>query len=114
MYKSEKYQLYMLNLFSYLSYFFYFCLFIGVATTKPEYLDELQLCVQIYISLFLIYRFNPFIKRSNKYDELDRKVAFSSGTFLLLTSSIAGIAKVYLEDAAKKIRTNIKATINSR
>jgi len=48
----------------------------------------------LYISLFLIYRFNPF--RRVKFTGLDAKIAFSAGVFLLGTTAIDGIIKNYL------------------
>ena len=52
--------------------------------------------MEIYVSLFLVYRFNPF-KTNNTFSELDRKIAFTAGTFLLMTSTIGLYLKQYLK-----------------
>jgi uncharacterized BrkB/YihY/UPF0761 family membrane protein len=41
----------------------------------------------MYICIFLLWRFHPFIKRRT-FSELDRKIAFSAGCFLLTTTAI--------------------------
>jgi hypothetical protein len=49
--------------------------------------------MKIYVSIFLIIRFNPFTK--NEFNDLDRKFAFTSGMLILSTSAIAQIAEKY-------------------
>ena len=66
----------------------------GISSKAPQYLDDLQYYVKIYVSLFLIYRFNPF--RRVKFTGLDAKVAFSAGVFLLTTTAINSILQNYL------------------
>ena len=67
---------------------------LGISVNAPEYLNTLQSFMKIYISLFLIYRFNPF--RHVKFTELDAKITFSAGIFLLGTTAIDGIVKNYI------------------
>lgn len=74
--------------------------YIGMWNLAPGYLDILRTITHIYISLFLIIRFNPYVSRPN-FSELDRKVAFSAGMFLI-TSTI--ISK-YLSNIVKKTPT---------
>ena len=50
--------------------------------------------MRLYISLFLIYRFNSF--RTVKFTDYDAKVSFSAGLFLLGTTAIDGILKHYI------------------
>jgi hypothetical protein len=40
--------------------------------------------IKIIIALFLIYRFNPFRKYSIQCTELDKKMAYSAGLYILL------------------------------
>jgi len=68
----------------YFSYFLYFLFVIGFANNAPEYLIPLNYYVQIYVSLFLIFRFNPFSKV--KFNELDKKIAFTGGLFMVSTT----------------------------
>jgi hypothetical protein len=65
-----------------------FVSYIGVWSLAPDYLEMLRMGVQLYVSLFLIVRFNPYVKRV-KFSELDRKVAYSAGIFMFMSTIIA-------------------------
>ncbi len=70
--------------FDYLSivlYILYFAVVMGLSVNAPRYIEDLQYYLKIYISLFLIIRFNNF--RQIEFTELDRKIAFTAGIFLL-------------------------------
>jgi hypothetical protein len=66
-----------------------------LSTKAPQYLTHLLYFTKIYVSLFLVYRFNPF--RNVEFTELDRKIAFSAGVFLLATIAIDEIIRNLLE-----------------
>lgn len=89
----------------YLSWALYFSILFGLYANAPEYLDTLQSFVKIYVSLFLIYRFNPF--RRVKFTALDAKIAFSSGMFLLGTTAINQILQTYLSSIQAYVLKNI-------
>ena len=79
-------------------YFIIFGIYIntycGVVTFAPSQVMLLQKLLKYYVCLFLIIRFNPLIKTKNnsqKDIEFDRKIAFSAGIFLLLTTTITDI-----------------------
>jgi len=78
----------------YLTWFLYFAIVFGLSANAPQYLNDLQYYVKIYVSLFLILRFNPF--RRIKFTELDGKIAFSAGMFLLATTAIDKLLINYL------------------
>ena len=69
-----------------ISWALYILIALGVSTTAPQYLGSLQSVVKIYVSLFLIVRFNPF--RNVTFTKLDTKIAFTSGLFLLATTAV--------------------------
>ena len=80
---------------------------LGLSSTAPEYLKTLDYYLRIYICLFLILRFNPFrkyfpiYKKSYiKFNDLDRKIAFSAGLFILTTS----ILNNYVDDLQQIIK----------
>lgn len=78
-------------------YFLYFLIALGLSATAPKYLSFLDYYVKIYVSLFLIWRFNPF--RSIKIKSLDKKIAFNAGLFVLFaTTSINQILISYLKN----------------
>lgn len=77
-------------------YFLYFLIALGLSATAPKYLSFLDYYVKIYVSLFLIWRFNPF--RHVKFTSLDKKIAFNAGIFVLFaTTSINQILISYFK-----------------
>lgn len=79
----------------YMNYLLYFIVAFGLSTTAPQYLSTLDYFIKLYVSLFLIYRFNPF--RKVVFTDLDRKIAFSAGIFVFATTAINKILVSYLE-----------------
>jgi len=87
----------------YLSYFILFITFTGVISFSPEYLYIIQLIIRYYIIFILLVRFNPFIKA--KFTDFDRKIAFSAGVFLFISSSLFDYIDNFLH-----IRTSLSTT----
>ena len=85
-YKIHKLQERLFTLFIYFSYILYAVILLGLSTTAPKYLEKLHYIVAIYTGLFLVWRFNMF--RHVKFTELDRKIAFYAGVFILSTTLI--------------------------
>ena len=80
----------------YMSYIGYIAILMGaIAYSHSKYLGYMHMVIQLYISLFLIWRFNPFFKV--KYNYFDKKIAFNAGVFLLSTSIINNIAMMLVE-----------------
>ena len=79
-----------------ISYITYGLLMIGFLNTSPKYIDYLNYGVKIYVSLFLLWRFNMFQKV--RFSELDRKIAFSAGMFLITTTAIDTIIRGYYSE----------------
>ena len=96
------FQIRMYDIVMYITWLLYFAIALGISVNAPEYLITLQSFLKIYISLFLIYRFNPF--REVKFTGLDAKIAFSSGVFLLGTTAIDGIIKNYISTFKEYIK----------
>lgn len=80
----------------YITWILYILIALGISANAPQYLDDLQYYVKIYISLFLIYRFNPL--RRVKFTGLDAKIAFSAGVFLLTTTAINSVLQNYVSN----------------
>ena len=78
----------------YVTWVLYISMILGLSSNAPQYLDDLQYYVKMYVSLFLIIRFNPF--RKVRFTELDGRIAFSAGLFLLTTTAINSIVQRYL------------------
>ena len=92
----HKFQTQMFDLITFLSFALYFAIAIGLSANAPEYLGELQSYTKLYVSLFLIWRFNPF--RRVKFTELDGKIAFSAGMLLLATTAFEGVVSNYIKE----------------
>jgi hypothetical protein len=90
------------NIVMYITWILYIVIALGLSANAPQYLDYLHAFIKLYISLFLIYRFNPF--RRVRFTGLDAKIAFSAGVFLLGTTAIDGILKNYLSTLKEYIQ----------
>ena len=73
--------------FLFISYLLIFVSFFGLSSSAPEYLATLDYYIRVYTCLFLIWRFNPF-RTLVKFTELDRKITFSAGLFILTTTTL--------------------------
>ena len=73
--------------FLFISYLLIFVSFFGLSSSAPEYLATLDYYIRVYTCLFLIWRFNPF-RTLVKFTELDRKITFSAGLFILTTTAL--------------------------
>lgn len=75
------------TLFLAVSYALIFISYLGLYNSAPEYLSTISYYFNIYICLFLLWRFNPF-RKLDTFTELDRKIAFSAGVFILTTTAL--------------------------
>ena len=78
----------------YTSYLLFALALTGIVHIDPRYLGTLEAALRYYVCLFLIIRFNPVSRRrhaSKKTADFDRRVAFSAGVFLLLTTALTNI-----------------------
>jgi len=75
------------DLILYISYFLLFISYIGISVSAPKYLDSLDYYIRVYVCLFLIWRFNP-LRSHYEFTDLDRKIAFSAGVFVLTTTAL--------------------------
>lgn len=94
------------RIFDFAIYFSYFLIIIsslGLSTLAPIYLDALDYYLKIYICLFLIWRFNP-LRKIDEFTNLDAKIAFSAGVFILTTTAL----NQYLVNIKEKVKTTIE------
>ncbi len=75
---------------------------LGISASAPAYLNTLRAAIQIYVGLFLLYRFHPFRAASAKFSELDRKVAFTAGAFIAMTTILGVTINRYLQQTKEK------------
>jgi hypothetical protein len=53
----------------------------GLVAEKPAYVDDLEFWLKVFVSVFLMIRFNPWT-RHRAFTSFDRKVVFTAGTFI--------------------------------
>ena len=75
---------------------------IGFFQCKPTLIIQFNFIVKVILALFLIYRFNNYRKHKIEFTELDRKVCYSAGIYVILISFF-DLINHYTE----YIRTNI-------
>ena len=90
------------------TYLLYIAIAFGVYFVSPKYITFIHSCIKLYVCGFLIYRFNPF--NTAKCNNLDKRIAFTAGFFLLSTTifdtifeNIITKAKTHIENIRKKI-----------
>jgi len=104
-----------LEIFHWLSIATLFLFFIGFFQTKPTFFVEFNFTVKVLLALFLIYRFNSYRKQKIQFTELDRKVCYSAGTYILMISFI-DLINQYSEKVRQmilQITTPIVKTVKS-
>lgn len=105
-----------LDIIFFITYVLYIGIAFGVYFISPLYISYIHNFIKLYVCLFLIYRFNPFI--NTKCNNLDKKIAFTAGFFLLSTtifdtifSSFINKTKINLEKIKEETDTYIKKYI---
>ena len=95
-------------IYDYVLYFSYFLMFVsslGLSIYAPKYLHTLTNVLSVYVSLVLLWRFNPF-REKIKFTNLDRKIAFSAGLFMITTTFLnkyIELIKQYIVEQYTKI-----------
>jgi len=78
--------------FIYTTYIAYIILYIGIFHIKPDYIDHFIIMTNLYISMTLLFYFNPFTNTIVAHPNLNR-IVFTSG-IVLFTNSIGKIIQV--------------------
>ena len=113
MYKVRKFSellfLYSLNI----SFVLYIIVLLGIGGFAPQYLQYLKVFLQIYIGTLLVITYNPFTYKDRQFGEFDRHLVFSSGIFLLLSTTIIGSFEQYFQSKAKEFIQGGVSSISS-
>jgi hypothetical protein len=86
-----------IKIFGWITKIVFILYIIGFFKSKPIRIIEINFIVKIAIALFLIYRFNSYRHKKVIFTELDRKVVYSAGMYILLIS-FADILDVYVSE----------------
>ena len=107
--KLTSFQYYVFTFSIILTYVLFISMILGISfLNNPKYLTTLEYYLQIYIGLFLMWRFNYF--RNPEFTVLDKKIAFSAGVFLLIATIVNSAIKTHF----KEIQTYIQSHLWSR
>ncbi len=87
-----------------ISYLLLFISALGISDKAIVYLNSASYYVKIYICLFLIWRFNP-LRKHYEFTDLDRKIAFSAGLFILSTTALNKYIDMVKEKAITVLQT---------
>ena len=79
----------------YLSYALTVVVILGITSYAPQYLTLLRETIKIFVTGFLIIKFNPFVKKTILSD-FDREIIFSGAIFLLLTTTAITTIEYYI------------------
>lgn len=90
-----------------ITYILYIVAVIGVSTYAPRYLETLKTFLKIYVGLLLVILYNPITYREIKFTNFHRKLVFSSGVFLLLSSTLVSGIELYIQENIKNLYSNI-------
>ena len=91
-------QTFLFSFFVTISYLLLFISMLGISDKAIIYLNDASYYVRIYICLFLIWRFNP-LRKHYEFTDLDRKIAFSAGVFILSTTALNKYIEMVRENA---------------
>jgi hypothetical protein len=113
MYKNRKFSelvfLYLINI----SFVLYIIVLLGIGGFAPKYFHYLKTFLQIYIGILLVIRYNPITYKGRDFGEFDRRLVFSSGIFLLLSTALIGSIQKYLQNKTTElISTGISSIAN--
>jgi len=70
-------------------YILYFFLLLGFGKDNKNLITTTQFLLKIYISIYLIIMYNPFVKST--FSETDKRIVFSCALFLISTITITEI-----------------------
>jgi hypothetical protein len=68
-------------------YILYATAFLGIMYVNPKYIANLDLAIQTFVCVFLIYKFHPF--RQHKLEPFDSNIIFASALLLLANMGLS-------------------------
>ena len=80
------FELYFLKYFSIVTKISIGLILFGFFQKKPAIIMNINYIVKILLGVFLVYRFNKYRKYKITFTELDRKVSYSAGMYILIIS----------------------------
>jgi len=82
---------------SHLTWIIYFLSIFGISIFGIKFFNNAQEIIRIYISLFLIIKFNPFTNKKS-FTDFDKRIVFQAGVFILSTTIINQIIITFIKN----------------
>ena len=90
---------------NFISIFLVIIAYTGIVYINPVYIKRLHTFLLFYVCAILLIRFNPF---SNfKFTELDKKIAFTGGLFIISTTILNKSVLDYVTEVKNLIQGKI-------
>ena len=93
------------NIFIILTWISIITLSLGFTIINPKYISTMNYYIKIYVSLYLMYRFNMF--RKIQCTDLDRKIVFSAAVFIFTTTAL----DKYLLDNVSMVESRLRSVL---
>lgn len=93
----------LLDLFNWIWLFFIISIIAGIIS-KPSIYDYVSFLVKLFVSFFLMYKFNDF-RTLGVFTELDKRICFMAGTNLFLITCGDYVNEVvdFVQSESKKL-----------
>ena len=91
----------------YIFYLLYVGLYLGLDKKYEKILLRLKTGIRIFIGIFLLLHFNPYVK-NRRLTELDTKIILSSAIVIILDAGVSA----FIEDKLQEYKTKIKEEKN--
>lgn len=75
---------------TYSIYILYFVIYFRLWNTAPQYLDDLNYYLKIFVGIVLVITFNPFIRF--RPSSIHRNISFSAGLLLLTSTTLSAFS----------------------
>lgn len=90
----------------------YAAVLIGLVEAAPSYVESVEYYVKVYVSVFLILRFNPYV-HTGKFTEIDRRIVFSAALVVLTTSVLKNVIDQYRPQVKAFVRNLFHPLVSS-
>jgi hypothetical protein len=87
------FELKFLNFITFITKVTFIFFIVGIFQKKLDYIVQLNFVVKVILALFLMYRFNSYRKHKIEFTELDRKICYSAGIYIITISFLDLINK---------------------
>ena len=112
-------QYWFLTYFSYVTRFLLVLYIIGATNVKSKTVLNINFYVKLFLGIFLVYRFSSRREHAIKFTDLDRKIAYSAGLYIIVLSfsdllaSITEITRSHVIQFLKSLKNIIITNKNT-